>query len=174
MMYTLSTPETFIMEGAEYGSFTNLRTAYQGRAMADGSLTQQWSAHWERNGTEYNVLTGGPVRKLATGFTKTYTTQDMALVKARIGSSVPGADGALAAHGLMDNGGGVQALYTVRPAPETRNVYLSTGTGPPGTSSRVSWARRTRRDTGASTRCTSSATGSSRRGRRTPRPSTSA
>ncbi|MEV7845172.1 S8 family peptidase [Streptomyces cyaneofuscatus] len=129
MMYTLSTPETFIMEGAEYGSFTNLRTAYQGRSMADGSLTQQWSAHWERNGTEYNVLTGGPVRKLATGFTKTYTTQDMALVKARIGSSVPGADGALAAHGLMDNGGGVQALYTVRPAPETRNVYLSTGDG---------------------------------------------
>ncbi|MEW5538824.1 S8 family serine peptidase [Streptomyces cyaneofuscatus] len=129
MMYTLSTPETFIMEGAEYGSFTNLRTAYQGRSMADGSLTQQWSAHWERAGTEYNVLTGGPVRKLATGFTKTYTTQDMALVKARIGSSVPGADGALAAHGLMDNGGGVQALYTVRPAPETRNVYLSTGDG---------------------------------------------
>ncbi|MGW1202351.1 S8 family peptidase [Streptomyces cyaneofuscatus] len=129
MMYTLSTPETFIMEGAEYGSFTNLRTAYQGRSMADGSLTQQWSAHWERNGTEYNVLTGGPVRKLATGFTKAYTTKDMALVKARIGSSVPGADGALAAHGLMDNGGGVQALYTVRSAPETRNVYLSTGDG---------------------------------------------
>ncbi|MFD7216651.1 S8 family serine peptidase [Streptomyces cyaneofuscatus] len=129
MMYTLSTPETFIMEGAEYGSFTNLRTAYQGRGMADGSLTQQWSAHWERAGTEYNVLTGGPVRKLATGFTKTYTTKDMALVKARIGSSVPGADGALAAHGLMDNGGGVQALYTVRSAPETRNVYLSTADG---------------------------------------------
>ncbi|MFC9032012.1 S8 family peptidase [Streptomyces arboris] len=129
MMYTLSTPETFIMEGAEYGSFTNLRTAYQGRSMADDTLTQQWSAHWERNGTEYNVLTGGPVRKLATGFTKTYTAKDMALVKARIGSSVPGADGALAAHGLMDNGGGVQALYTVRSAPETRNVYLSTADG---------------------------------------------
>ncbi|MEV4876501.1 S8 family peptidase [Streptomyces cyaneofuscatus] len=129
MMYTLSTPETFIMEGAEYGSFTNLRTAYQGRRMADDSLTQQWSAHWERDGTEYNVLTGGPVQELATGFTKAYTTRNMALVKARIGSSVPGADAALAAHGLMDNGGGVDALYTVRPAPETRSVYLSTEDG---------------------------------------------
>ncbi|CAM5594611.1 hypothetical protein SCALM49S_10259 [Streptomyces californicus] len=50
-------------------------------------------------------------------------------MKAGIGSSAPGADGALAAHGLLDHGGGVDALYTVRPAPETRKVYLSTEDG---------------------------------------------
>ncbi|WP_307671278.1 S8 family serine peptidase [Streptomyces sp. V2I9] len=129
MMYTLSTPETFIMEGAEFSGFDHLRTAYQGERMAEGVLAQQWSAHWERSGTEYNVLTGGPVRELATGFDKTYAVKDMALVKADIGSSAPGADGALAAHGLLDYGGGVDALYTVRPAPETRRVYLSTEGG---------------------------------------------
>ncbi|MEU1215390.1 S8 family serine peptidase [Streptomyces sp. NPDC005791] len=129
MMYTLSTPEIFIIEGRDFSSFDNLRTAYQGPALDDGALAQQWSAHWERGTTEYNVLTGGPVQKLATGYSKTYTTKDMALVKARIGSSVPGLEGALAANGLLDYGGGVDALYSVQSAPGTRNVYLSTADG---------------------------------------------
>ncbi|GHB18120.1 MULTISPECIES: S8 family peptidase [Streptomyces] len=129
MMYTLDTPETFIIEGGEFSSFDNLRTAYQGSAMDDGALAQQWSAHWERGTSEYNVLTGGPVRELATGYSKTYTLKDMALVKARTGSSVPGLDGALAAHGILDYGGGVEAAYTVRSTPGTRNVYLSTADG---------------------------------------------
>lgn len=126
MMYTLSTPETLILDGVELSTFDNLRTAYQGPRIADGSLTQQWSAHWENGASEYNVLTGGPVQELSTGYKKTYTTKDMALVKARIGSSAPGLDGALAAHGLLDHGGGVEALYAVQSAPGTRNVYLST------------------------------------------------
>ncbi|MFH8797211.1 S8 family peptidase [Streptomyces sp. NPDC017941] len=129
MLYSLNTPETFLIEGGEFSSFDNLRTAYQGPRMADGVLAQQWSGHWERNGTEYNILTGGPVRELATGFEKTYTVKDMALVKARVGSSVAGADGALAAHGMLDYGGGVEPLYTVRSAPGTRKVYLSTEDG---------------------------------------------
>ncbi|MFB7918210.1 S8 family serine peptidase [Streptomyces sp. NPDC056061] len=129
MMYTLSTPETLIIEGGEFGSFDNLRTAYQGPEMDDGSLAQQWSAHWARGSNEYNVLTGGPVKELATGYSKTYTSGDMALVKAQVGSSVPGLDGALAAHGILDYGGGVEAPYTVQSAPGTRNVYLSTADG---------------------------------------------
>ncbi|MFD4029478.1 S8 family serine peptidase [Streptomyces sp. NPDC058637] len=129
MMSTLNTPETFIIEGGEFSSFDNLRTAYQGPKMDDGVLAQQWSAHWERGTNEYNVLTGGPVQELATGYSKTYTAKDMALVKARLGSSVPGMDGALAAHGTLDWGGGVEAPYLVRSAPGTRNVYLSTADG---------------------------------------------
>ncbi|WP_069169972.1 S8 family peptidase [Streptomyces griseus] len=129
MMYTLNTPETFLIQGGEFSSFDNLRTAYQGPTMDEGSLTQQWSANWERDTTEYNVLTGGPVRQLATGYSKSYSSQDMALVKARIGSSVPGLDGALAAHGILDYGGGVEALYSVQAAPGTRNVYVSTAEG---------------------------------------------
>ncbi|MYQ86310.1 MULTISPECIES: S8 family peptidase [unclassified Streptomyces] len=129
MMYTVSTPETFIIEGGEFGSFDHLRTAYQGPEMDDGVLAQQWSAHWQRGSNEYNVLTGGPVKELATGYSKTYKPGDMALVKAKVGSSVPGLDGALAAHGILDYGGGVDAPYTVQPAPGTRNVYLSTAGG---------------------------------------------
>ena len=129
MMYTLSTPETFIIEGGEFSSFDNLRTAYQGPTMDEGALAQQWSANWEQGTTEYNVLTGGPVRELATGYSKTYTLKDMALVKARIGSSVPGIEGAIAAHGMLDYGGGVEAPYSVQSAPGTRHVYLSTADG---------------------------------------------
>ncbi|WRZ78031.1 S8 family peptidase (plasmid) [Streptomyces sp. NBC_01237] len=129
MMNTLSTPETYIIEGADFSSFDNVRTAYQGPKMDDGSLAQQWSANWARGTTEYNVLTGGPVQELATGYSKTYTAKDMALVKAKIGSSVPGLDGALAAHGLLDWGGGFDAPFAVQSAPGTRNVYLSTADG---------------------------------------------
>ncbi len=129
MMYTLDTPEAFIIEGGEFGSFDNLRTAYQGPRMDEGVLAQQWSAHWARGTSEYNVLTGGPVRELATGYSKTYRAKDMALVKARLGSSVPGGQGALAAHGMLDYGGGVEASFTVQPAPGTRQVYLSTAGG---------------------------------------------
>ncbi|MER5554645.1 S8 family serine peptidase [Streptomyces sp. NPDC002793] len=129
MMYTVNTPETFLMEGREFSSFDNLRTAYQGPEMDEDVLVQQWSAQWSHGTSEYNVLTGGPVRKLATGYSKTYTSADMALVKAGIGSSVPGREAALAAHGVLDYGGGVQAAYSVRPAPGTRQVYLSTADG---------------------------------------------
>ncbi|MFD8824945.1 S8 family serine peptidase [Streptomyces sp. NPDC059605] len=129
MMYTLNTPETFIIEGGEFGSFDNLRTAYQGPEMDDGSLVQQWSANWQRGNTEYNIITGGPVQKLATGYSKTYRPEDLALVKAKIGSSVPGREGALAAHGILDYGGGVDAPYSVQSAPGTRDVYLSTDHG---------------------------------------------
>ncbi|TXS79541.1 S8 family serine peptidase [Streptomyces sp. sk2.1] len=129
MMYTLNTPETFIIEGGEFGSFDNLRTAYQGPELDDGSLVQQWSANWQRGTTEYNVITGGPVQKLATGYGKTYRPEDLALVKAKIGSSVPGLEGALAAHGILDYGGGVDAPYSAQSAPGTRDVYLSTDHG---------------------------------------------
>ncbi|MFI8436976.1 S8 family peptidase [Streptomyces sp. NPDC079020] len=129
MMYTLSTPETFIIEGGEFSGFDNLRTAYQGPRMDEGALAQQWSANWEQGTSEYNVLTGGPVQELATGYSKTYAAKDMALVKTTIGSSVPGLDGAVAAHGILDYGGGVEAPYSVQSAPGTRNVYVSTADG---------------------------------------------
>ncbi|CAM5594669.1 S8 family serine peptidase [Streptomyces californicus] len=60
MMYTISTPETFIIEGSEFSGFDNVRTAYQGPKADEGVLAQQWSAHWEHDGAEYNVLTGRP------------------------------------------------------------------------------------------------------------------
>ncbi|GAA2980161.1 hypothetical protein GCM10020227_56030 [Streptomyces flavovirens] len=72
---------------------------------------QQWSAHWMRAPASTTVLTGGPVRELATGYSKTYTAKDMALVKARSGRPHPGREGALAAHGMLDYGGGVDAPH---------------------------------------------------------------
>ncbi|MEU5159151.1 S8 family serine peptidase [Streptomyces sp. NPDC020875] len=113
----------------EFGSLENVRTAYQGPRLPQGSLHQTWSASWERGGDEYHVLTGGPVTELATGFTKSYGVGDLALVKAGIGASAPGVDGVLSASGALPHGSGVVGPFRKRPAPETRNVHLSTDSG---------------------------------------------
>lgn len=65
------------------------------------------------------------VPELATGYSKTYTTKNMALVKVRIGSSAPGVDGIVKAYGELANGG-VDPAFTVQPLTGTRKVYLST------------------------------------------------
>jgi subtilisin family serine protease len=125
MMYSVSTPETVITLWSDFTSFDNVRTAHQGPRVTDGSLYQQWSAHWKQGGTEYNALAGSLVPELATGYSKTYTTRNMALVNVRIGSSVPGLDGIVKAYGELANGG-IAPLYSVHPLPGTRKVYLST------------------------------------------------
>ncbi|MDX3342504.1 S8 family serine peptidase [Streptomyces sp. ME02-6979.5a] len=126
MMYALNTPETGITLWSDFTSFDNVRTAHQGPPVTgESSLYQQWSAHWERGDTEYNALAGSLVPKLATGYGKTYTTRNMALVKVGIGSSVPGVDGIVKAYGELAHGG-VDPLFSVHKVPGTRKVYLST------------------------------------------------
>ncbi|MFG3408244.1 S8 family serine peptidase [Streptomyces sp. NPDC048142] len=125
MMYSLNTPDTGITLWSDFTSFDNVRTAYQGARVTDGSLYQQWSAHWKRGATEYNALAGSLVPELATGYSKTYTTKNMALVKVKIGSSAPGVDGIVQAYGELANGG-VEPVFTAHALPGTRKVYLST------------------------------------------------
>ncbi|MDF9808892.1 subtilisin family serine protease [Streptomyces sp. HB372] len=126
MMYHLNTPETNVTLWSDFTSFDNVRTAYQGSPVTgDSSLYQQWSAHWKQGATEYNALTGTMVPELATGYSKTYTTKNMALVKVRIGSSAPGVDGIVQAYGELANGG-IEPAFTVHPLTGTRKVYLST------------------------------------------------
>ncbi|NEB37744.1 S8 family serine peptidase [Streptomyces sp. SID14515] len=126
MMYALNTPETGITLWSDFTSFDNVRTAYQGSPVTgDSSLYQQWSAHWKQGDTEYNALAGRMVPELATGYRKTYTTKNMALVKVGVGSSVPGVDGIVKAYGELADGG-VDPGFSVRTAPGTRKVYLST------------------------------------------------
>ncbi|WP_329353861.1 S8 family peptidase [Streptomyces anulatus] len=126
MMYALNTPETGIVLWSDFTSFDNVRTAYQGSPVTgDSTLYQQWSAHWKQGATEYNALAGSMVPKLATGYSKTYTTKNMALVKVRIGASVPGLDSVVQAYGELANGG-IEPAFTVHPLTGTRKVYLST------------------------------------------------
>ncbi|WP_097922419.1 S8 family serine peptidase [Streptomyces sp. wa1063] len=126
MMYHINTPETNVTLWSDFTSFDNVRTAYQGSPVTgDSSLYQQWSAHWKQGATEYNALTGSMVPELATGYSKTYTTKNMALVKVRIGSSAPGVDGIVQAYGELANGG-IEPAFTVHPLTGTRKVYLST------------------------------------------------
>ncbi|WP_245170732.1 S8 family peptidase [Streptomyces anulatus] len=128
MMYSLNTPDTGITLWSDFTSFDNVRTAYQGPRVTDGSLYQQWSAHWKQGATEYNALAGSLVPELATGYGKTYTTENMALVKVGIGSSVPGLDGIVKAYGELAYGG-VDPVFSVHSLEETRKVYLSTDDG---------------------------------------------
>ncbi|MEV3869674.1 S8 family peptidase [Streptomyces sp. NPDC049906] len=129
MLYVLETNGTAFLQGGEFTSFDNLRTAYQGPQRIDGTLRQSWSGHWARGADEYYVLTGGPVQRLADGYHRTFAAGDLALVKAGIGASGPGAEGALAAHGELPGGSGVVSAFRVQPAPGTRNVHLSTDDG---------------------------------------------
>ncbi|MFE0427150.1 peptidase S8, partial [Streptomyces sp. NPDC058953] len=74
--------------GVYAGSFTSTRVA--GIGTADHPLTQVWMGVWSKDATLYAMQAGGRVERLATGYTKRYTTADMARVTIRAGGSVPG------------------------------------------------------------------------------------
>ncbi|MGV9313079.1 S8 family peptidase [Streptomyces sp. NPDC003691] len=131
MSYTLDLPDGDVYYGgANFQSFDNVRTAYQGPRYTAGGLSQSWYTKWENGSSEYNTISGGPVQQLGTGYTKTYAAKDLALVKAGLGASVAGKQGAVLAYGeLPDYSSNDSAVFSLQAAPGVRNVYLSTGDG---------------------------------------------
>ncbi|QDY79013.1 S8 family peptidase [Streptomyces qinzhouensis] len=131
MTYTLELPDgSLISRGYGFDSFDNVRTAYQGPRYTDGSLSQSWYSKFERGTSEFNTLSGGPVQVLGNGYSKTFATKDLALVKAGLGASVPGKQGALLAYGeLPDYSSNDSSVFSVQPAASVRDVWLSTGDG---------------------------------------------
>ncbi|WP_407705994.1 S8 family peptidase [Streptomyces yaizuensis] len=104
-----------------------LRTAHVGPDVTDGSLRQIWSGQWNRGTTDYGVTTGGPARRLATGFTQQYTVGDMAKVEVGLGASAPGKESHLSVRGHVPGKGGWSWYPVPQPAPGVRTVWLSTG-----------------------------------------------
>ncbi|MFG2632847.1 S8 family serine peptidase [Streptomyces sp. NPDC048362] len=123
----------------EYGygwfldSYKNFRTAHLGPALPAGALRQQFDAHWSKGAKEeYDVVAGGPIKRLATGYTRHYKAGDLATVKARLGSAASGKTGSVSAYGWLPGSSGAAAITLDQKLPGTRTLHLSARDG-------VSW-----------------------------------
>lgn len=119
--------------GKEYGfgfwldSLTGFRTRHLGPRTEAGALSQQWDVHWQ-DGTsaEYHAVLGGPVRSLATGYTRHLKARDLAALEVGQGASAPGKEGSLTAIGSLPDSRGGSSMSVRRPLPTTSTVYVST------------------------------------------------
>ncbi|MET9546583.1 S8 family serine peptidase [Streptomyces sp. NPDC006627] len=145
--YTVDVPQGSYGFGWWLDSYAGFRTKHQGAAVTDGSLFQQWGGHWTKgDDTEYDIVTGGKVKQLATGYTKHFKAAELAKVKVNVGASSSGKKGALSAMGSLPGSTSGSSVGIPRPLPTTRTLYLSTvdkakwsldleqqaGTGPDG------------------------------------------
>ncbi|MFE3630362.1 S8 family peptidase [Streptomyces goshikiensis] len=127
-------PSYTLREGsADYGfgfwldSLTGFRTRHLGPAPAAGTLSQQWDVHWRDGASaEYHAVLGGPVRALATGYTRHLKARDLAVLTVEQGGSAPGKEGALTALGNLPGSSSATSLSIRRPLPATATVYVST------------------------------------------------
>ncbi|MYW64771.1 S8 family serine peptidase [Streptomyces sp. SID8379] len=118
--------------GAGFGwlldSYKGFRTAGLGGDITGADLQQQWQAIWTKGtNAEYNVFSGGPVKRLATGYTKHYKASDLATVKVGLGASVSGKTGSVSALGMLPSGSGGWSTAIDQKLPGSRTLHLSTG-----------------------------------------------
>ncbi|MEU3849991.1 S8 family serine peptidase [Streptomyces sp. NPDC029554] len=124
--YTVSAGDSSYGFGWWLDSFADIRSAHVGPQITDGSVTQQWDGHWSKGATEeYNTVAGGPVKQLATGFTKHYKAGELATVKAGLGASTPGKKGAINAVGWMPWSSSASSIGIQQSLPGTRTLHLS-------------------------------------------------
>ncbi|MGA4839942.1 S8 family peptidase [Streptomyces sp. G45] len=126
--YQISTAEGSFSVGWLLDTYAGFRTAHLGPEVTDGSLQQQWDAHWTKGDkAQYDVVPGGKVKKLGTGFTKHYKATDFATVKAGLGASSSGKKAAVAAFGWLPDSFSGSGIRVPQKAPSTRTLYVSTG-----------------------------------------------
>ncbi|MGA4850899.1 S8 family serine peptidase [Streptomyces sp. G5(2025)] len=125
--YSVDTPRMGYGFGWFLDSYTNFRTKHQGAQVTDGSLSQQWGGHWTKgDDTEYDIVTGGEVKEVATGYTKHFKAAELAKVKVNVGASSSGKKGVLSAMGILPGSSSGSSAGIPRPLPTTRTLYLST------------------------------------------------
>ncbi|MEV0690960.1 S8 family serine peptidase [Streptomyces sp. NPDC050388] len=128
--YIVETKNSVFGFGWWLDSYANFRSAHLGPQITDGSLTQQWDAHWSKGSkTQYSTVTGGKVKKLATGFTRTYKASELATVKVGLGAAASGKKGAVGAFGWLPGSYSASSIGIPQTLPGTRTLYLSTKGG---------------------------------------------
>ncbi len=120
--------------GASFGwfleTYANFGSAHLGPQITDGSLSEQWDAHFTKGGDEqYDTTTGGTVKRLATGYTKHYKASELATVKTRMGAAASGKTGLLFAFGYLPGAFGSSATSRPQALPATRVLHVSTING---------------------------------------------
>ncbi|MFF1375771.1 S8 family serine peptidase [Streptomyces sp. NPDC058308] len=106
-------------------SFQSMRTAHLGPEVPQG-LGQQWLGTWLKGAdTRYDMLVGGSVKKLATGYTRHLKRGDFATLKVGMGASSPGRSGSLSVAGYLPLAGGISPILPARKLPRTQTVHVS-------------------------------------------------
>ncbi|GGW89275.1 hypothetical protein GCM10010383_18270 [Streptomyces lomondensis] len=124
--YTVEAGDSSYGFGWWLDSFADIRTAHVGPQITDGSVTQQWDGHWSKGDKEeYNTVAGGPVKQLATGFTKHYKAGELATVKVGLGAAASGKKGAINAVGWMPWSNSASSIGIQQTLPGTRTLHLS-------------------------------------------------
>lgn len=107
-------------------SYADFRTAQVGPDPTGVKLFQQWNAVWKKGASEeYNVLSGGPVKKFATGYTRHYKASDLATVKLGLGASTSGKTGSVGATGDLPGSMSGWSVGINQKLPGTRTLHLS-------------------------------------------------
>ncbi|WP_031132754.1 MULTISPECIES: S8 family peptidase [Streptomyces] len=124
--YTVEAGDSSYGFGWWLDSYDKFRSAHVGPQITDGSVTQQWDGHWSKGDKEeYNTIAGGPVKQLATGFTKHYKASELATVKTGLGAPASGKKGAINAVGWMPWSTGASSIGIQQTLPGTRTLHLS-------------------------------------------------
>ncbi|MFI6353036.1 S8 family peptidase [Streptomyces sp. NPDC050743] len=111
-------------------SYKNFRTAHLGPQLPAGQLFQQWDGHWSKGtGEEYDVTAGGPVKQLATGYTKHWKASELATVKARLGAAASGKTGSISATGWLPGSSSASSIDIPQKLPGTRILHVSAAGG---------------------------------------------
>ncbi|MFI8190900.1 S8 family peptidase [Streptomyces sp. NPDC085946] len=128
--FTVETADGFHGFGWWLDSYENFRSAHLGPQITDGSLTQQWDAHWSKGGKEqYSTVTGGTVKQLATGYTRHYKAGDLATLKVAMGAAAAGKKGVVNAVGWLPASSSAGSIGIPQTLPGTRTLHLSTVSG---------------------------------------------
>lgn len=128
--YTVEAGDSSYGFGWFLDSYADIRTAHVGPQITDGSVTQQWDGHWTKGDKEqYSVTGGGPVKQLATGYTKHYKASDLATVKAGLGAAASGKKGSISAMGWLPWSNSASSIGINQSLPGTRTLHLSTQGG---------------------------------------------
>ncbi len=98
--YTVGTADGWQGFGWELDSYANFRTAHAGPQVTDGTLYQDWVGLWAKPAEEYDMIVGGKVKQLATGYTKHYKASELAAVKTGLGASSSGCTARLRLAGI--------------------------------------------------------------------------
>ncbi|WP_371934722.1 S8 family serine peptidase [Streptomyces sp. KL118A] len=125
--YTVETADFSSSFGWLMEEYENFRTGAVGATPTGVKLSQQWPGVWTKgDNTEYNVLSGGSVKQVATGYTKHYKASELATVKAGLGAAASGKTGSLRAAGELPVGSGTWSVSVPTKLPANRTVYVST------------------------------------------------
>ncbi|MGV9920541.1 S8 family peptidase [Streptomyces cellulosae] len=128
--YTVETNDGAVSFGWWLDSFDGFRTAHLGPQITNGTLSQQWDAHFSNGAkAQYSAVSGGTVKKLATGYTRAFKAKEFATVQVGMGAAASGKKGAVTAYGWLPGGSGASGFSQEQKLPSTRTLYLSTANG---------------------------------------------